>query len=150
MYYSQQITDYIKQNRAKLQQELPSILLLSIFQIILSYYFPPYMIWGNSFRILICTFVNIISMYVYVTTFSSAHKYKYYINFDSYDYFIHANILKKITKVSLLLVAIGTLYFYWRIDLYSVSNMYYILLYSYYGIGSFLLYRSVYRAPIKI
>lgn len=142
-------TSLTQLNKSKLKQEFLSIAFLSISQIILSYYFPSYMGLGKHFRIIALVISSIVSVCVYVITFSCANQYAYYLNFDGYDLMPHAHLLKKITQASILALWISIFYFLWHINFYNMSNLHYLLLYIHISFGFFLFCKAAYRSPIS-
>jgi len=137
-------------NASKFKQELPAIIFLSVTQLLLSLSFPSYKNLGGFLCYTISLIVGFISIYIYILAFSSADKFKFYMDCDGFNYLPnaqhYAENFKLITKLTLLGIVIAMMYYLWRINFYHASNTYYALLYSYIFISMIFFYRAAHRS----
>jgi len=136
-------------NASKFKQKLPAIILLSATQLLLSLTFPSYKSLGRFACYTINLIVGFLSIYIYILAFSSADKFKFYIDFDGFDDLLNAQFYAKraklITKLTLLSIAIVSMHFLWRNDYYCMPSLHYAFLYSHIAISFSLFYRAAHR-----
>lgn len=142
--------NFLHENRHKLKQELPAIIILSVLQIIISYTFAPYQHLGPLYGNTLALLVSIFSIIVLVRAFSTAQDYAYYINFDSYDDMPdvqYSEFFKKFTQYTIVIIFCTIMYVYWRIDFLNMPTSYYLLLYTQFFLGLALFYQAANRSP---
>lgn len=122
-------------NWSKVKQELPSIFLLSAFEVWWSLNYQSHFYFGKIGSFLTC----ILSIALIAFLFSIAESFE-----EMFSSF------KDEKKVAFLLAAPFVLGLFWYKDFYHMSNIYYIILYAYYALFLYLFYRAAYRNASSI
>lgn len=117
-------------NWSKIKQELPSIFLLSAFQVWWSLNYKPYFYIGQYFTFLMCTF----SIFLITFMFSKAECFK-----KTFSLFRGPFLITPIIVFSL------SSFLTWYKDFYSMPSYCYLILFVYYFLMIFLFYRAAYR-----
>ena len=133
---------------AKFKQELLPILYVSIIQVWWFFKFPPtFMQVATPWNTVLMIIQSIIGISCTIFVFSFADNRLVLFNLAHLDAFPHAQVLKKIQRtIFIAAIVIGAL-LAWYKDFYGMSNLAYLLLYSFWIITFILLYRAAYRVP---
>lgn len=117
-------------NWSKIKQELPSIFLLSAFQVWWSLNYQPYFYFGKYFTFLMSVF----GIFLIVFMFSKAESFK-----KTFDMFRGPALAAPIVAFSISLLIS------WYKDFYNMPSYYYLVLFLYYFLMVYLFYRAAYR-----
>ena len=143
-----QYMNNLNKHWSKFKQELLPIVYVSAIQIWFLFNFPPrFMRLGSPWNVILITLQIIIAVSCTIFIFSFADKLEPFISLKYLDAFPHAQTFKMIQRIWLLAIFVIGAFFVWYKDFYGMSNMGYLLLYSFWIITFILLYRAAYRAP---
>jgi hypothetical protein len=134
----------------KFKQELPSILYLCSTQILLNFNFPVFVRLGFPLSIIAATILSIMAIFVYIYVFLFADKFAPSFNLEYLDDApTHVrDILKKIERVGLIVIAHLAMLFSWYYNIYGISNIYYAIYYVHFVTAFVLIARAIKRSQI--
>ncbi len=142
----------IEINWPKLRQELVPIIFLSMSHVWWTFNFPAYIRLGSPWNIIVSLYISGISIVSYIIAFSTANRCASYLSLDSFDDLpeahIYSDFFKKLTRGSIVAIALITILFLWRIDFYGMPDLYYAAFYTHIIATFALWYRAVYRKPL--
>lgn len=135
----------------RFKQELPSIVLLSTLYVWWNFHFPVFVRLGSPWHAFWAVSISIISVILIVILFSAMDKFAPVFRLDHIEDtpLISAPTSKKMNRMIQILVTIAVMFWWWRSNIYSMSNIYYIIFFAMWILTYALMYRAAYRFSSK-